>query len=173
MKKKREREGICFEGVRVEWIFLVRINFSKHIGMFCFLKGIFWEFPLWLSRKESGWYPWRHGFNPWSHPVCSGSGVAVSCGVGHRCSSDSSLMRLWHRLAAIPVLIPSLGTSICHLCCPKKKKKGWGVQAISLMALDLFTIGLSLPLQLSPTCPHQVRPCCLLVSRLDSYMYGI
>ena len=28
------------------------------------------------------------------------SGVAVSCGVGHRCGSDPVLLWLWHRLAA-------------------------------------------------------------------------
>ena len=29
-----------------------------------------------------------------------GSGVAMSCGVGHRRSLDPALLRLWHRLAA-------------------------------------------------------------------------
>ena len=30
-----------------------------------------------------------------------GSSVAVSCGVGRRCSSDPALLWLWHRLAAV------------------------------------------------------------------------
>ena len=37
-----------------------------------------------------------------------GSGVAASCGVGHRCSSNST---------------PSQGTSICYRCSCKKKRK--------------------------------------------------
>ena len=36
-------------------------------------------------------------FDPWPHSVCSGSGVVVSCGVGHRCGLDPEL--LWYRLA--------------------------------------------------------------------------
>ena len=44
--------------------------------------------------------------------------------VGWRCGSDPMLLWLWRRQAAI-VLIgpPSLGTSICQECSPKKKKK--------------------------------------------------
>ena len=33
-------------------------------------------------------------------------GVAVSCGVGHRCSSDPMLLWLWPRLAAIAPIRP-------------------------------------------------------------------
>ena len=29
-----------------------------------------------------------------------GSGIAVSCGIGHRCGSDLALLWLWHRPAA-------------------------------------------------------------------------
>ena len=29
-----------------------------------------------------------------------GSGIATSCGVGHRCGSDLALLWLWYRLAA-------------------------------------------------------------------------
>ena len=47
-----------------------------------------------------------------------------SCGVGRRCSSDPKLLWLWCRPAAV-VLIgpPSLETSICQGCGPKRKKK--------------------------------------------------
>ena len=31
------------------------------------------------------------GFGPWPCSVGWGSGVAVSCGVGHRCSSDPAV----------------------------------------------------------------------------------
>ena len=35
-----------------------------------------------------------------------GSGIAVSCGVGHRRSSDSMLLWLWCRLAVIALIRP-------------------------------------------------------------------
>ena len=46
------------------------------------------------------------------------------CGVNHSSSSDSVLLWLWHRLAAVaPIhLIPSLGTSMYWGCGPKKTK---------------------------------------------------
>ena len=48
----------------------------------------------------------------------------MSCDVGHRYSSYAAL-RLWHWPAAlIPIQpTPSLGTSICYVCSPKKKLK--------------------------------------------------
>ena len=55
-----------------------------------------------------------------------GSGVAMNCGIGHRCSSDPTLLWLWRRLAAAAVT-PSLGISICLRCGPKEQKKGGGV----------------------------------------------
>ena len=36
----------------------------------------------------------------------SGSGVAMSCGVGSRRSSDPKLLWLWHRLVAVALLQP-------------------------------------------------------------------
>ena len=52
-----------------------------------------------------------------------GSGIAVSCGVGRRCSSDPKLW-LWNRPAtAASDLIPSLETSVWHGYNPKKQKK--------------------------------------------------
>ena len=45
-------------------------------------------------------------------------------GVGCRCSSDPMLLWLWCRLVANSSnCTPSLGTSICHGCGPKKTKK--------------------------------------------------
>ena len=35
-----------------------------------------------------------------------GSGITVSCGVGHRRSSDPALLWLWHRLATIAPIRP-------------------------------------------------------------------
>ena len=34
------------------------------------------------------------------------SGIAVSCGVGHRCGSDSALLWLWPRSVATPPIQP-------------------------------------------------------------------
>ena len=38
--------------------------------------------------------------------IQQGSCVAVSCGVGPRCSSDPELLWLWHRLAAVALVRP-------------------------------------------------------------------
>ena len=35
-----------------------------------------------------------------------GSGIAVSCGVGHRLGSDPELLWLWHRPAAVAPIQP-------------------------------------------------------------------
>ena len=49
--------------------------------------------------------------------------VAVSCGVGCRHSSDSTLLWLWCRPAAAAPIQLSLGTYMCCGCGPEKKKK--------------------------------------------------
>ena len=53
-----------------------------------------------------------------------GSGVAMSWGVGYRRGLDLALLWLWYRLVATASSdwTPSLGTSICHRCGPKKTK---------------------------------------------------
>ena len=66
----------------------------------------------------------------------SGSGVATSCGTGHRHSSDPALLWLWYRLAATAPIC--LGTSICCGCGPKKtekKKKKYGVEEVVMWTL--------------------------------------
>ena len=51
----------------------------------------------------------------------------MSCGVGHRRSSDLALMWLWHTLAAVALIRPpSLKTSTWFWCGPKKAKKKEG-----------------------------------------------
>ena len=40
-------------------------------------------------------------FDPWAHSVGSRSGVAVSCGVGHRHILDLMLLWLWCRPVAV------------------------------------------------------------------------
>ena len=59
-----------------------------------------------------------------------GSGVAVSCGVGHRCGSDPVLLWLWHRPAATALIGPlaweppyAVGETLEKAKRPKKKKK--------------------------------------------------
>ena len=49
----------------------------------------------------------------------SGSGIAMNCDIGHRCSSDLVFLWLWCRLA----VVASLGISICHRCGPEKQTK--------------------------------------------------
>ena len=44
----------------------------------------------------------------------------MSCGVGRRHGSYPKLLWLWRRLAATAHSTPSLGTSICRGCSPKK-----------------------------------------------------
>ena len=67
-----------------------------------------------------------------------GSSTAVSYGVGHRRGSDPELLWLWCRpAAAAPMGPPSLGTSICYGCDPKKRKKKDKIQTDATeMALD-------------------------------------
>ena len=82
------------------------------------------EFPLWFRRLKTNWWPWGFGFNPWPHSVglriwryrelwcrlqmCLRCHVAMAVIQAGSCSSD---------------LTPSLGTSVCLRCGPKKKKK--------------------------------------------------
>ena len=40
-------------------------------------------------------------FDPWPHSVGQGFGIAMSYGVGLRCSSDPVLLWLWYRPAAV------------------------------------------------------------------------
>ena len=42
----------------------------------------------------------RLQFNPWPRSAGGGFGVAVSCGVGHRCGSGPVLLWPWHSLTA-------------------------------------------------------------------------
>ena len=68
------------------------------------------------------------GFDPWPQSLGQGSGVAMSCGVSHRCGLDSELLWLWLycKIAAVAPIRP-LGMEIPHDACGvlkgKKKKK--------------------------------------------------
>ena len=47
----------------------------------------------------------------------------MSCGVGHRCGSYLALLRLWCRRSCSSGSAPSLGTSKCRRCSPKKQNE--------------------------------------------------
>ena len=72
--------------------------------------------------------PWGLGFHPWPHAVRQGSGIAVSCAVGHRRGSDLALLWLWWRPAAAVASIGNLAWELPYaigmaLKRPKKKKR--------------------------------------------------
>ena len=46
------------------------------------------------------------GFDPWPSSMGKGSGIAVSCSVGHRHSSDPTLLWLWCRPADVALIGP-------------------------------------------------------------------
>ena len=46
------------------------------------------------------------GLVPGTGSVGYGCGIALSCGVGRRCSSDLSLLWLWHQQAAVALIRP-------------------------------------------------------------------
>ena len=57
-----------------------------------------------------------------SHWV-KGSGIAVSCGVSHRCSSNLAFLWLQHRLAAAALIQPLAWELPCAMGAALKKKK--------------------------------------------------
>ena len=92
---------------------------------------------------------WGCRFNPCPLSVGKRSGLPASCGVGHRCGSDSVLPWLWCRLQLklqiqLQYLTPGLGTSTCHRCSNKKrgkrKKVRWSGQAFEFHLLKSFKI---------------------------------
>ena len=67
----------------------------------------------------------NHGIEgsiPGLTPVGKGSGVPMSCGVGHRHGSDQAMLWLWCRLAAV-VLIRSLAWEASYAVGATLKKK--------------------------------------------------
>ena len=62
-------------------------------------------------------------FSPWPPSEGQGSSIAVSYGVGHELSLDHVALWRWCRPSAVALIgPPSLGTSICFRCGPKKQK---------------------------------------------------
>ena len=87
------------------------------------LKKQLWSSPPWLSGNESDWHPWGRGFNPWPCSVGYVSGIALSCGVGHRHASDLTLLCLWCRPATTADWTPSLNLHVPQIWLQKDKIK--------------------------------------------------
>ena len=62
-----------------------------HLGVLTVAQ---WKW-IWLGNTR---------FDPWPRSVGWGSGIAVSCDLGRRCSSDSVLLWLWCRPAAVALI---------------------------------------------------------------------
>ena len=66
----------------------------------------------------------------------------MSCGIGHRRSSDPELLGLWRKAGGYSSdWTPSLGTSTCPRCGPKKtkrqkKKKEFGIRGKNLEQVE-------------------------------------
>ena len=62
-----------------------------------------------------------------------GSGIAMSCGVSHRCGSDPALLWLWLWPAAVALIQPlawELSYALGAALKKSKKKKGHGLRKI-------------------------------------------
>ena len=100
-----------------------RINFI-YSEKYSTLKSARVEFPLGLSRLRTQSCLWGCGFNPWHRSVGWGSGVAESCSVGHRWSSDPGLLWLWCRPQLLLEFNPWPGNfHVPQVAAIKKKKK--------------------------------------------------
>ena len=92
--------------------------------------------PIMAQQKQI----WLVNMRTQDWPLASFSGLRippalpVSCGIGCRHGSDLVFLWLWYRPVATVLnsdSTPSLGTSICCRCGPKKKKKESIFQIIS------------------------------------------
>ena len=83
------------------------------------------EFPLWLSRLRTRQSVLEDvGLIPGLAQRVKDPALPVSCGVGHRCSSDqASLWLMVQASSCSSNLTLSLGTSLHCRCGPKKKKR--------------------------------------------------
>ena len=99
---------------------------SNNYQQFCMQsskRNISTEFPSWLSKNKSDWYPRGCGFYPWSRSVGWGSSFAVSCSIDQRCSSNPVLPWLWRRPAAVAPIWPLAWEFPYATCAALKRKK--------------------------------------------------
>ena len=78
---------------------------------------------MWLSSYQPAWHPGGCRFEPLPCSVREGSGIAMSCGVGCRRSSDPALPRLWCRPAARAPIAPLAWEPPCALGVALKRQK--------------------------------------------------
>ena len=83
---------------------------------------------------------WRSGDDPWSRSVGCRSGVAMSCGVGHRCGSDLMLLWLWCRPAAVAQIGPLAWEPPCATGVALKKQKQTNKKTKSYLPLRSLVI---------------------------------
>ena len=84
----------------------------------------FKEFPLWFSGINPPSIHDDKGSIPGPAQWVKGDGVAMSCGLGHRCSSDVSLLWLWCRPAAVAPIRPlAWEPPYAASAAPKSQKK--------------------------------------------------
>ena len=71
-----------------------------------------------------------------------GSGVAVSCSVGHRCSSDLMLLWLWRSPVAVTLIIPLGWEPPYAVGAALKKKNQKKHKTYEMMYVNYFSIKL-------------------------------
>ena len=106
---------------------------SRGVGVWSEIltPGLFykiWSFRCGSACYKPDEYPWGCRFNPWPCSVGYGSCVAMSCGVGHRCSLELALLWLWHSLASAAPIRP-LAWELTYakgVAIKRKKKKRLG-----------------------------------------------
>ena len=83
-------------------------------------------------------------FDPWPYSLGEGSGVAMSCGVGHKHGSALALLWLQHRPAATALIRPlawelpyAVGATLKKDKRAKKKKKRLYIFCLSLLACSV------------------------------------
>ena len=135
--------SLCREQVPIE-------NLHDSLSTFfrSWFKGHFLRVPS-VTQKINTWSPGRCSFDPWPHSVGFGSGIAQSCGIGHRCDSDPVLLWLGNRPAAAAPIWP-LAQELPYVAgvAVKRAKKG------HLLSADI----LAHPSKISTPYPHFYPP---------------
>ena len=83
------------------------------------VPGVAWQ----VKNPTLSW--WGCRFNPWPCSVHKESGIAASCSLGHRCSSDLVLLwrrqyQTWRILLVIHPKVPQTKQSVSSFCFSKR-----------------------------------------------------